>query len=97
MPPPPREQGDGSAADPSGSGGDAPGVDQAWSRSPAEPVLAAPGAREEERLDLSAVEVALLVELMQDGQVTESRFGLGVAGSRAVDDVEFGDVGRMSI
>lgn len=48
-------------------------------------------------MDLSAVEVALLVELMQDGQVTESRFGLGVAGSRAVDDVEFGDVGRMSI
>jgi len=57
--PPPREQINGSAADPAGSSGGTPGSDQPLVEQAPEAVLTASGAREEEGLDLVSVQISV--------------------------------------
>ena len=71
--PPPREDEYRGAADPTGADGHAPGMDESLVGQPPQPVLTAPGSAEEQRLDLCSVEVAVIVECLEDGEVALGR------------------------
>jgi hypothetical protein len=71
--PPPSNQIDRRATDPARSRGGAPACKQAMVEEPLKPVLTVPWSRKEECLNLVSAQVAVRVQLLQDGQVTDGR------------------------
>lgn len=67
---------DGRTAHPARSRGSTPPSDQPMVEEPLQPVLAVPWSRKEESLDLVPVQVAVRIQLLQDGQVADGRFDL---------------------
>ena len=72
--PPPSEQVDGGTADPARPSGRPPAYEQAVLEEPLQPVLAVSWSGKEEGLNLVTVEVAMRVQLLQDGVISEGEF-----------------------